>query len=456
MSDVLDRSGLAAGLDTAGIAWRELDDAERASYAVDGVQPSAICWPTSYDEAAKALAVADKLRLAVSPRGAGTRVGLGNPPRACDLIVSTERLNRVVDYAPANLTVTVEAGIGLAALQAQLAEGGQFLALDPPHGDRATIGGIIATNASGPRRFGLGSARDLVIGTQAATTIGTVTKAGGRVVKNVAGYDLNKLYVGSLGTLVLVVEVSFKVTPRPAAQTTVVGRFARIDQVGQVVQKIARSPLMPTAVDLLNARAAEHLGFAGLPDARGGYLLAVLGTAPGRAVFRQRDDLKTFCAEAGATDVIDLADADSERFWWRVAERPAHSDGPGAVRVKVSVPFGRVPEAVRAIEDRRRSFGGHPAIGGRAGSGVIYVDWAWPEAATVDRRMSETAESLRALRGVCQELGGSLVVEECPRALKDHLDVWGEVGPSLAIMRRLKETLDPRAVMNPGRFVGGI
>ncbi len=456
MSDVLDRAGLAAGLGAAGVAWRELGDEERIAYAVDGVQPSAICWPATYDEAAKALAVADRLGLAVSPRGAGTRVGLGNPPRACDLIVSTERLSRVVDYAPANLTVTVEAGIGLAALQARLAEGGQFLALDPPHGERTTIGGVIAANASGPRRFGLGSARDLVIGTRVATTIGTVTKAGGRVVKNVAGYDLNKLYIGSLGTLVLIVEATFKVTPRPAAQTTVVGHFARIDQIGQVVQKIVRSPLMPTAIDLLNVKAAGDLDVAGLPDGQSGYLVATLGTAPGRAVFRQRDDLKKLYAEAGATAIVDFADEVSDRFWAQVAERPARAEAANVIRVKMSVPPSYVPEVVRAIEARRQSFGGDPAISGRAGSGVLYLDWTGPQAGAIDGYWAETAQSLQGLRGLCQQRGGSLVVEACPRALKDHLDVWGEVGPALSIMRRLKEALDPRAVMNPGRFVGGI
>jgi glycolate oxidase FAD binding subunit len=456
MGGVVDRVGLAAGFDSAGIAWRELDDEERADYAVDGVQPSAICWPASYQEAAQALAVVDQLGLAISPRGAGTKIVLGNPPRACDVIVSTERLNKVVDYAPANLTVTVEAGISLAALQARLAEGGQFLALDPPHADRSTIGGIVAANASGPRRFGLGSARDLVIGTQAATTIGTLTKAGGRVVKNVAGYDLNKLYIGSLGTLVLVVEVTFKVTPRPSAQTTVIGRFARADQLGQAVQTITRSPLMPTAIDLLNARATADLGLTGLPDPRGGYLLATLGTAPGRAVFRQRDDLRKIYQAVGAADIADIAGDESERFWTSVAERAALAEGPNAVRAKVSVPTARVPDVLRTAEEGRVRFGDDLAIGGRAGSGVLYLNWTVPDAATVNGQLTATAANLQELRGICQRLGGSLVVEACPRVLKDHLDVWGDVGSSMGIMRRLKAALDPHAVMNPGRFVGGI
>src|SRR6185437_12527381 len=132
MGEVLDRTGLAAGLETAGVAWRDLNDDERLHHAVDGVEPAAICWPSTYQEAARVLAIAARLGVAVSPRGAGTKIGLGNPPRACELIVSTERLTRIVEYAPANLTVSAEAGMSLAALQAALAEGGQYLPLDPP------------------------------------------------------------------------------------------------------------------------------------------------------------------------------------------------------------------------------------------------------------------------------------------------------------------------------------
>ena len=457
MGEVLDRTGLAAGLETAGVAWRELSGDERPHYAVDGVDPGAICWPSTYREAAQVLAVAARLGVAVSPRGAGTKVGLGNPPRACELIVSTERLTRIVEYAPANLTVSAEAGMSLAALQATLAEGHQFLPLDPPRADRATLGGIVATNASGPRRFGLGSARDLVIGTSVATTLGTVTKAGGRVVKNVAGYDLNKLYIGSLGTLVLLGEITFKVLPRPVAQVTVVGRFSTIDQLGQAVQAIVRSPLMPVAVDLLNAEGASTLGSAGLPEARGGYLLATLGTAPGRALDRQRDDLHRIYSAAGGADLSTLRDAESERFWSAVAD-PTGDPAEGSRRssAKIAVPLGRVPDVIRAVEEQRAAFGGRPAIRGRAGSGVLYVTWDTTDGSTVDGQLASTVAGLVDLRRACQSLGGSLVVEDCPRVLKDQLDVWGDVGPSIGIMRRLKAALDPRAVMNPGRFVGGI
>jgi glycolate oxidase FAD binding subunit len=454
MPELLDLTGLAAGLETASVAWRELADEERDAHAVDGVAPRAICWPASYAEAAQALATADRLGLAVAPRGSGSKTALGNRPRRCDLIVSTERLNQIVEYAPANLTVTVEAGLSLAALQATLGESGQMLPLNPAHLNRATIGGIVATNASGPWRLGSGAPRDLVIGTRAATTSGTVVHAGGRVVKNVAGYDLNKLYVGSLGTLVLLVELSFKVAPKPAAQTTVIGRFVSREQLAEAARAIVRSPLLPTALEALNDAAARALSVPNIPSARGGYLLATLATAPGGGAQRQRDDLVKTYRVAGADDIADLAGAESEQFWTAVAETLVRDD-PGVVRAKVSVPIGSVAPAIGLLEANVSSLGDPPAIRARAGSGVLTVDWRLPPD-LLDGHLAATATALAQLRAGCQTLGGSLIVEECPSELKDHLDVWGDVGGALALMRQLKTALDPNGILNPGRFVGGI
>ena len=453
MAELLDRAGLAAGLDTAGVAWRELSDDERVGYAVDGVEPSAICWPSTPEEAARALAVADRLGLKVAPRGAGTKVGLGNRPRGCDLIVSTERLNQIVDYAPANLTVTVQAGVTLAQLQAHLADARQFLPIDPPFADQATVGGTLAANVNGPRRLGYGSVRDLVIGTRSATTSGKVVKAGGRVVKNVAGYDLNKLYIGSLGTVVLLVEVGFKIAPRPADQTTVVGRFARLEAVAAASREILHSPLLPSALDLLNPTAAERLGVADLPDGRGGYLLAALGTAPSAALQRQRDDFARLFASAGASSTAEVEDSD--KFWAQVSGSVGEHAGTGGLRTRVSVPLADVASVTGLLERTGQTLGVPPSIVARAGTGVVYAGWNLP-ATMLNGNVGKLANVLAEARRQLQSRGGAMVVEDCPSDLKDHLDVWGDVGPALDIMRRLKAALDPRDTLNPGRFVGGI
>ena len=204
-----------------------LPDDQLNHYAIDGIDPQAVVLPRSTHEIQEVLGYAADRELSVITAGGGTKLGIGNPPEGVDLILSTSRLDQVLEYEPADLTVTVEAGIRLAALQAKLAEHGQYFPLDPPYADRCTIGGITATNASGPSRLRFGSARDLVLGMRVVQSSGTVVKSGGKVVKNVAGYDLNKLYLGSFGTLGILTEISLKLQPLPEIERTVLLTFTK-------------------------------------------------------------------------------------------------------------------------------------------------------------------------------------------------------------------------------------
>ncbi|HET6317935.1 MAG TPA: FAD-binding oxidoreductase, partial [Chloroflexota bacterium] len=219
--------------------------------SIDGMTPATHATPDTAEELAQALRAADEAGQAVAPVGGGTQLELGMPPRRVDVALHTGGLNRIVEYEPADLTMTVEAGMQFRDLQAALGKHGQFLALDPAVEPHATIGGIIATNASGPLRFSYGSARDLVIGTRVANADGTVTRAGGRVVKNVAGYDLNKLHIGALGTLGIIVELSFKLAPIPPSLATVVGQFSTLQGVADAVGAVLHSPLSPLAIEVL-------------------------------------------------------------------------------------------------------------------------------------------------------------------------------------------------------------
>src|SRR5919201_4924094 len=211
--------------------------------SIDGLHPISRSTPSSAAELAEALHAADSAGQAVIPYGGGTQLDLGMPPTRADLLLETGQLHRVVEYEPADLTVTVEAGMRFGELQRLLGDNGQFLALDPPADAEASIGGLIATNASGPLRFSYGTARDLVIGTRVANPDGTLTHAGGRVVKNVAGDHLNKLYIGSLGTLGIIVELSFKLAPVPPVMSTALGSFGSLDDVRAVVSAVVHSPL---------------------------------------------------------------------------------------------------------------------------------------------------------------------------------------------------------------------
>ncbi|MDP8921479.1 MAG: FAD-binding oxidoreductase, partial [Chloroflexota bacterium] len=253
---MIDASALERSLAGATSEWRAVDPAD-GSLLVDGVRPSFACAPANETELAEVVRAANAAGAAVVPWGGGTRMSLGFPPRAADVVVQTHRLGEIVEYEPADLTVTVQAGMTLADLQARLRAEGQMLALDPAAADRAAIGGLTSANASGPLRLMYGSARDLVIGTRVANADGVISKAGGRVVKNVAGYDLNKLYIGALGTAGIVVELSFKLHPLPQAQGMLAAAFASIEDAGRAVATLMRSALGPAAVELLDAAGAR-------------------------------------------------------------------------------------------------------------------------------------------------------------------------------------------------------
>ncbi len=423
--------------------------ADLAAFAVDGVAPRRVVFPRDVDALSETMRQAHAEHLAVAPRGGGTKLALGNPPRRLDLVVGTRDLTGVLDHQPANLTVTLQAGTPLAALQAALAEHGQFLPLESPLPARATVGGVLAANASGPHRLAYGTARDWLIGVRVVHADGTVTKAGGKVVKNVTGYDLNKLYVGSLGTLGVIVEATFKVAPLPAVRRTVVARLASLEAACQAALAVDRAGIGPLAAVALNAEAARRVQLASPPATDTEALLAVeLGGRP-MGVERREADLLHLLAEHGASEQEQLSGA-PDRFWqaavdlgWGEAEPPAL-----AVRCGVS------PSAITSIVGALRASPLHLALAVQPAAGVLRAV-AWPDARgrTPDATL---VDAVAALRRTVAPLGGYAVVERCDPALKARLDVWGDVGPSLALMRRVKEQFDPSGVLNPGRFAGGI
>jgi glycolate oxidase FAD binding subunit len=420
---------LAAGAPSAGDARVSVS----TLVEIDGISPQERISPSTADELAAALEAASDAGKGVAALGGGTQLYLGMPPKRLDLLIETTRLNRVVEYEPADLTVTVEAGMRFAELQRVLGEQAQFLALDPPLAEGATIGGVIATNASGPLRFSYGTARDLVIGTRVGNADGTLTRAGGRVVKNVAGYDLNKLYIGSLGTLNIIVELSFKLAPVPPAAESVVGRFADVGAARGLVNAVVHSPLSPLAIELLGPRAAAA---AGLPRA---YLLVFRVGGYPQAVQRQVRDLSKLIGEHGGSRVEAAAEVWDDIARMRVAARQRD------VVLKSAAPISASATLVEVLS--RRLEGVEPLVWSHAGSGVAYAACDPPEASL-----------LLALRREITTLGAnaSLVVERCPTALKHAVNVWGDPGASVEVMRAVKARLDPKGTLNPGRYVGGI
>jgi len=442
---------LEAALSAADLEWRALAPDDDA-FLVDGVRPRYLCTPATVDELAGAVRAASGAGASVIPWGGGTRMGLGFPPRSADLVVRTEKLREIVEYEPADLTVTVQAGMPLASLQETLRAEGQMLALDPAASDRATIGGLIAANASGPLRLLYGTARDLVIGTRVVNADGVISKAGGRVVKNVAGYDLNKLYVGSLGTVGVIVELSFKLHPLPQAQGMLLASFASAGDAAEVIRTLMRSPLGPAAVELLDAGAAATLP-ASPPVPSDGVLLVVAATGFEKAVQRQLHDVGELCASAAERASVREGDA-LDGLWSALRELPDPST-PGIALLKLAVPPSRSAVTATTARDVAREAGFTPATEAHAGSGVVYVKLqpgAW-DADWIGRLTLLVARLRTFVRGE----SGSLVLEACPVTAKQGetgLDPWGDVGSGFPVMRALKENLDPKGTLNPGRFVG--
>ena len=400
--------------------------------AVLGVAPRLVVEPESVPDAAEALRALAGDRLSVAFVGGGTDLGLGATPAALDAVVRTARLRRLVEHAPSDQIVVVEAGMPLAELQRLLAPHHQRLALDPPRPEAATVGGVVAANAFGPRRHRFGTARDLVIGMSFVRADGTLAKGGGKVVKNVAGFDVPRLLVGSLGTLALVATVTFRLHPLPESQRTVLFEGISAAEVRDLVVQAQAAQLEPTSVAALTDGGRLETAFR------------FEGFAPG--VDEQCEKLLALAGKLGRAAAA-LDDGAAHDTW---ARHDAARTG-GSLRVKAAVP----PAAATAMAEGPLQRVLRGAI--RAGAAVLYptlgIAFACGDAAPPE----EAARAIAEARGALTSLSGSLVVTAAPAPVRALVDVWGPASPpSLGLMKRLKRELDPEGRLAPGRFVGGI
>ncbi|MSQ11647.1 MAG: FAD-binding oxidoreductase [Dehalococcoidia bacterium] len=427
--------------------------AEPGLCVVDGVAPSAVVFPRDAARLAEVLRRAHAEGLAVSPRGGGTKVALGNPPRRLDLVVGTRELNGVVELQPANLTATFQAGVTLAQAQAALRLHGQFLPLESPFPERATLGGILATNVSGPRRLAWGTARDWLIGVRVVHAEGAATKAGGKVVKNVTGFDLNKLYVGSLGTLGVIVEAAFKVAPLPAVRRTLVMRFASVASAHEAALEAHRSGPGVLAASVLDAEAVRRIpGRLPLNGSSGACLLIEVGGRKA-AVERRAAEVATLLGRAGSP-AMELAAPDAEALWQSVVDLGWQPEDAPALVLRCGTEPAQAGALWATAQDELARAGLRVAVAAQPPVGVLcLLGWSQSGADAMPDVLSGVVASLR--RAVAP-LRGYVVVQRCAPGLKARLDVWGETGLSAALMRRVKERFDPAGVLNPGRFVGGI
>ena len=423
---------------------------EVAAFPIDGTHPALVVTPSDIPEMSRAVAAARDGDMAIAPWGGGTRMGLGNAISRLDLVVSLAGLNHVVQHNPGDLTATVEAGITIAGLQRALGEHGQFLALDSPLPERSTVGGTLAAGAVGPLRWQFGNPRDLVIGMKVVQADAKVTKSGGQVVKNVSGYDMARLHIGGLGTLGIIAEVSFKLTPLPQHNATLIAAFDNGRQCLAAGLDVADSHAMPLALTSFDDPVNRRTQVA---DMNGTHFLAMrLGGRP-RTLERQVNDCRQHCHQNGSVALERLDESDACTLWRKLADFGWDETADPLAVGRVSVLPTKIPDLMESLERGQGSDAMQPAVISEPGYGSALISWLALDGVVEDDKV---AGALSQAREAAHDAGGRMIIERCPLGVKAQLDVWDDVGEPLAIMRRMKQQYDPERILNPGRFVGGL
>lgn len=451
-----------------------------AHYAVDGVLPRAVVFPKNARQVADVVGCAGRHGLSMIPWGSGTKIPHGRPPGRLDLVVCTARMNHMLDVDTANLTITLEAGVKFRDVQARLAteddrcylpleslrteagevicsersHSGCFLPLDPPFSERATIGGIVATNSTGPRSLLYGLPRDLILGVRFVTPAGDIVGAGGKTVKNVSGYDISKLMIGSFGTLGILCEMTLRLLPLPEAMETLVLSFDSFSEAQSFVHTVSETKLLPAALELANEAAFRSIPFRGLSVAfePSKYVVMVALEAFREAVERMRKEMIIVGERFGAKARAVVREGDHRLFWLAVSDLQTSLAArfPDLVCVRLSYPLGEWNNMLEFLNQKLSQGDGGCGILCHAGSGIslaFLLQEGGPG------REAEAARAVHELLAVCQNAGGNLTVISAPARVKMDLPVWGNPGSDLLVMKRVKERIDPSGLMSPGRFV---
>ncbi|MGH7855457.1 MAG: FAD-binding oxidoreductase [Candidatus Binatia bacterium] len=412
------QSGLGSGAVSA-------DTDALNSHRIDGITPHLVVTPGSAEQIGAVLRTCSEAGATVIPWGGGTAMALGNPPRQADVVIKLEKLNRVIEHDAANLTVTAQCGMTLNALQSTLAAQKQFVPIDAPFPARATLGGIIAANLNGPRRSFYGSARDLVIGMKVVLASGESIKAGGKVVKNVAGYDMCKLFVGSVGTLGIITEATFRVAPAAESAATFIGR-GTLAQTQRFSAELSLSRLLPAAAYLLNEKSEKD------------WRVAAWCEGFAETVERHLREFQAVAGRIGMTQEV-ARDENHIELWERLRDFPLT---PNRLIYRVTLPRAAIFDFLERVSGWNSS-----EVISDTSMGTIWLEF--PASKTALARFSEVESMARERRG-------HAVVFAAPAALKAAINIWGPAPPTISLMREIKRQFDPSELLNPGRFLGGI
>ena len=428
-------------------------EAELSACAVDGLQPSVVARPESAAQIAEILTMASAEHLAVIPMGGRTKLGIGMPPRRYDLALDLTRMDRVLAFDPGDLTLGVEPGVRFAQLERQLAAKRQFLPLAPAFAAQATLGGMIAASADSPLRHAYGSARDQLLGMEFVTGAGATAKSGGRVVKNVTGYDIHQLLAGSLGTLAVITRLNFRTSPVPPQERMFVAAFANREGALEFCRTIGKSQLQPKIVEACCPTAARVLRSARLPPDCWSVVVAAAGHSA--VIARHEQELSRMALELRANDFAAFDGADQDALFAALCEFPrlVRELFPGAAILRVAILPGAMPELLRHVQSVSERHEIEAAILVRA-AGIVYVALlpARADASAATRLPAACRDLMQASVAV----GARPMIEWCPAALKREVNVWPPPGSDQSLADRLKKLFDPQGILSPGRFLGGL
>jgi len=458
---------LAARLpDIVGAAHVINEPAQLAFYEIDGKTPGAAVRPGSREEVADVVKFAAAENLAVIPSGARTKLGIGLPPARYDIALDMTRLDRMIAYDPADLTLSIEAGHSLSKAIGLLGDHRQFLPLFVPYFNRATIGGTIASGVDSPLRQYYGTARDYVLGMEFVTADGALAKSGGRVVKNVSGYDLHKLMIGSLGTLGVIVSVNFKTFPAPVATRGFVATFESMEKAVEMRHRAAKSALTPLTMEILSPRvadlfsseAASRIGSGAMPadvlsPKHWAFSSGYGGTE--KVLARYESDFQKLAAELGAVHSAVLNSNTRPPAFSRKREffPIAISSSPATTIMKISVLPSRMKELL-SVAERTAETNSLPWAALARGVGVVYLALLPPDTSDDTRR--RVADATGQILAAGTKLEANCSIPWAPSAWKPGLKIWGPERADFAQLEKVKKVFDPRGIFAPGRFVGGL
>jgi len=431
--------------------------AQLSDHAIDGVTPAAVVSPASEKEISEIIQLAAEQDYVVVPQGGATKQSIGSMPERIEVLLKTDRFNKVLHYDAGDLTLSVGAGMTIAEVQAVLKKNSQFLPLDPMLPERATIGGVLAANANGPMRSGFGSLRDYCIGVNFVTGDGKIAKGGGKVVKNVAGYDLMKLMIGSMGTLAVIISANFKVFPLPKQTCTFILDFPDLNSAIAQRDRMISSALAPMCLELVSPRAHEYLAVqseARDPDQYApqqgikraeAYSLIIRAGGSDAVLARYRKDL-------GEAVTREVAGADETDLWLRLAnfEDTIRNRHLSCMVVNVGVAPSGVHTAYEAAEQSALEHNLLSAAIGRAAAGSLV--FAFVPLGVDPPNAMQFANAASSLRSRLPK-GSVAVVVRCPLEAKQRFDMWGGSTNDMTLMRAVRGAMDPRGILNRGRFI---